>query len=395
MDAGGPAITPGGGRGARGGQQNAGQPGGGRQGAGQPNGGGTTVVNNNYYGGRGGNNFYGNGSWNGGGRYGNNWNNCNNNWYGNCNWNNSCNWAPCGWNNCGWNACGWNNWCGPYWGSGWGLSIGYSSCGGWGFSVGFSSGCWSGWGSYCAGPAWYGPAWYAPAWYAPVYYTPAYVPTVVVPAYTVYTPVYAPAYTVATVGYGPALVAEQPVDYLASNAVVAAAEPPAPTVPYALAAPAAADTTPAGYAVPTSQGMAAWSQLNSGDLDRAADAFQGILAADPTDGRALMGQGLAQMLQGNTAQATACFRLAIGSDAGAMNALPVSTALAEHVRKQAEKLWSQPNADAAFVAAVGYSVVNDPQLAFRVASRAVELGDNSLTTAQLRNQLAYALANRN
>ncbi|MBL9141223.1 MAG: hypothetical protein JNK53_05095 [Phycisphaerae bacterium] len=321
-------------------------------------------------------------------------NNTTNNYYGNGynDWRGSNGWCGNGWYG--------NNWCGPSWyrpacygpgwygGSGFSLSVGWSSWSGWNFGIGF------GWnsGSYCApyyapaycapvycapayySPVWCGPSWYGPSWYSPVYYGPAwYAPATVVVSST---PFYAYPQTVVVTNYVERVV-----------------EVPAPEYPNYVALDTGSSTGdgPSAYIVPTSGSMAAWSALNSGDIGRAGMAFQDLLLMDPTDGRALMGRGIAYMLEGNTGQATAAFRLAIGSDTGAINSLPISTALAERVRRQSDALWSQPDSDAAFVAAVGYAALNEPQLAFRVASRAIELGDRSLTTAQLRSQLSYAM----
>lgn len=334
--------------------------------------------NSNNYG-----NNYGNGYANGYG-YGNGYG-CGNNWY-------ASNWCGSSWYAPGW-----------YGGSGLSLSFGWNSWSGWNFGVGIGFGWSSGsycapaYGGYCApyytpycapyygasyyAPVWCGPAWYGPSWYSPVYYSPVYYgsswyapSTVVVTS----TPFYAYPQTVVVTNYVERVV-----------------EAPVATYPnYVMLDPdsgAIVANGPASYVVPSSGSMAAWSALNSGELARAGQAFQDLLLLDPTDGRALMGRGIAYMLEGNKGQATACFRLAIGSDTGAINSLPISTALAEHVRRTAEELWSQPDSDAAFVSAVGYAVLNEPQLAYRVASRAVELGDRSLTTAQLRSQLSYAM----
>lgn len=185
-----------------------------------------------------------------------------------------------------------------------------------------------------------------------------------------------------------------PQTVVVTNYVERVVEVPAPNfveLPSSETVVVAPSGGPRTLVIPSSQSMAAWSALNSGDLGRAGAAFQDMLTFNPTDARALVGRGVAYMLQDDDAQATACFRLAIASDTGSLNGLPISSALAAHIRARCEALWSQPEAQSAFVAAVGYAVLNQPDLAVRVASRAIELGDTSLTTAQLRSQLSYAL----
>ncbi len=287
------------------------------------------------------------------------------NYYGNSGWYNG--YGNCGWNNypyCAPAYCG-SPWYAPGWygGSGFSIGFGYNSWSGW--NVGFGFGWSSGWGSGCA--PYYTPyysSYYAP-YCAPVFapWTPVYV----APVYS--TPFYSyPATTVVVTNYVERIDA-QPV---AANLLLL-------------------DSPSTTYVLPTSQSMAAWSALNSGDGARALQRFQEILQQNPTDDRAQMGQGIAAMLQGDDQLATVSFRLALGTDAAAAQDLPISAALAEQIRRRAEDLWSQPYADAAFVSAVGYTVIREPQLAFRVAARAIELGDSTPVTAQLRHQLSYAM----
>lgn len=343
----------------------------------------------------------GDGNWNGGG----NWNgNGGNNWNNNCNWNN--NWNNNCWGN-NWNNCGWNNWCGPsyyspwcgpsYWGgSGFSFGVGYNSWSGWnfGFGFGFSSGAWSGWGGWgasCYTP-YYSSVYYAPA-YVPYYtyypyYSPAYVPwTPVYVAPTYYTPFYSYSSTVVVPNY---VEVDRVVYEPAPNILILDSDANASAGVQSVVVGGGANGGTA-YVLPTSQSMAAWGALNSGDTARALDQFRDLLFLNPTDARALVGQGIAAMLLEQDGQATASFRLAIGTDTSCMSQLPISSALAQRIGEQAERLWSVPESDAAFVSAVGYTLIGQPQLAFRVASRAIELGDASLTTAQLRNQLAYSM----
>jgi tetratricopeptide (TPR) repeat protein len=213
---------------------------------------------------------------------------------------------------------------------------------------------------------------YAPAYIAPVYYAPP--PVIVTPV-----PFYAYPRTVVVTNY-----VERVVEAPAPNLVALDGATGATPAPVAVAGPA-------GYPVPTSASMAAWSALNAGDAARAGDAFRAMLAADALDTRAQVGAGLAAMLEGRDDEAVAAFRTALGSEPGSLSGLPISTALSQRIRDRAEQLWAQPRPEAAFLAAVGYSVIGDPALAVRVASRAIELGDRTNATAQLRAQLAYAL----
>jgi hypothetical protein len=227
---------------------------------------------------------------------------------------------------------------------------------------------------------------YAPA-YVPYYYAPAYVPwTPVYVAPTYYTPFYAYPATVVVPNY---VEVERVVYEPAPNILILDSDANANAGVQSVVVGGAGGGT--AYVLPTSQSMAAWGALNSGDTERAVEQFRDLLFLNPTDARALMGQGIAAMLLQQDAQATASFRLAIGTDTNCMSQLPVSAALAQRIGEQAERLWSVPESDAAFVSAVGYTLIGQPQLAFRVASRAIELGDASLTTAQLRNQLAYSM----
>lgn len=231
---------------------------------------------------------------------------------------------------------------------------------------------------------WYGPAWCGTSWYAPVCYAPTYIaPVYYAPAPVIVTPVpfYAYPQTVVVTNYVERMVEVPQPNLVAFDGANGSTNAPA----------VVAVSGPSAYPLPTSASMAAWSALNSGDPARADDMFRAMLAADPLDTRAQVGAGIAAMLDGREDQAVAAFRTALGSEPGSLSGLPISTALAQRIREASEQLWADPRPEAAFLAAVGYSVIGDTRLAVRVASRAIELGDRTNATAQLRAQLAYAL----